>query len=754
LVGAYTAQEGCAPVGSAGYVVGNVTSHGGPVMHSVTNYAIFWLPSGYHFDTPTIDQSYPKASDANYEALVGQYFRDLSNTAYYSIAQQYTDISGAPGLVTSFGGSWIDTSSYPNSEGSRANPLQDSDIEAEVMKAMSANGWSAGNGNNGFFVFTGQNVFSCAGDSCSYKDYCAYHSAFQASGGQDVVYSNIPDPGNVDVGTCLATASTGSTVPNNGAFADSAINLVAHEGFESLTDPVFDGWYYQDHDHEIADECVWKFGSVASDGSNIALNGHRYLVQEIWNNKTGGCYVPQVASTLVVVPSYQVQGGSSGSAPPTFTYFSAGVLKNALLSATPQTFDVDLGSVWNVTGTLAGSTPTERWQLGQAAGGVISLGGTFAFIYYHQYLVPVSYTGGGGGSSPPVFEYSSLGKALNATLGPQPRSFWLDAGAGYSATNPLSGSTTTERWFATHGSGTVDSAAALELVYNHQYHLSVSGGFAVTVTPPSPTGDGFYDPGSSVIVSSARTWDATGLTRQALAFYSLDGGSNHDLVILANDSGDFSAPSVTFDGPHQLAFGSAAQYLVGFRFTDALGSRTIVPTTLQIATSQPNGTLDVQGSKAWLDAGSTFAIERLLWENADVKPLPQVTSVDAPRNFTVAAMVYDVTLRVSDYLQIPVSGASATIQLANGTSLIRTTGTDGTISVTSIPLGRFNATVSYLGFSQRTSADVGPQDKQIGVRLAVSVPDLGATAGGVAVAALIAYAVVRRRRNIWSSSMT
>jgi hypothetical protein len=1086
--GAYTTQEGCAPVGSAGYAVGNVTNHGGPVMHAATNYVIFWLPPGYHFDTPTIDQPYANASDVNYEELVGQFLRDLSNTAYYSIVQQYADLSGPTGPATSFGGSWVDTSPYPNSEGSKANPLQDSDIEGEVTKAMSANGWPAGNGNSGFFVFTGQNVFGCAGNSCSYKDYCAYHSAFQASDGQDVVYSDIPDPGNANTGTCLATIAAGSNAPNSGAFADSAVNLVAHEDFESVTDPVFNGWYYQDVDHEIGDECVWKFGSVAGDGANIALNGHRYLVQEMWSNNAGGCYIPQTASRLVVMPSYQVQGGGSGFTAPSFTYFSAGVLLSTPLSTAPQTLSVDSGSAWSVTGTLPGSTSAERWQIGQASGGVISSGGTLAFTYYHQYfvnfgfgvlgggsaysepsvtitqfgspasatatlttgqgawadaqsrygytdllpgsgpserwtarsaggtvassgsvnaqyyhqyLVPVSYTG--GGSSPPVFAYSSLGGALNATLEAQPRSLWLDAGSRFSATNPLAGSTATERWFSPSGSGTASSADALQLAYYQQYfvsvhggsapsdwfngstqatitqpgvysrnlgggfrvtgyvvdggalqavapttgevgialqmdgphvldfsvlpqyqvsldsgasaallsitsptvpgdaswydsgsrvtlvldgawgrgsssgsrlvsyamdggtpvglattkpvavmqslqissphsvtavvatqyrlstdggsvqsstppsipgdtgwydsgskvevlynyvwnetleartsafgvtidgvpgqfarsgagtfvesvvmdgahalevvtavqyQLSVSGGAQVTTAPTSPTGDEFYDSGSSVSVSSARIWDVAALSREALVSFNLDGGGN-ETVDATNGSGGFATPPIAFDRPHQVVFGSTTQYLIGLRFTDALGTTTIIPTSLQIRTSQPNYTFAVQGSSAWLDAGSTFVIKQLVWENADVKPLGLVDSVDAPQNFTVTARVYDTTLMVSDYLQIPISGASATISLANGTSITRTTGTDGTISMALIPLGRFNATVSYLGASQEVSADVALQTNQVDVRLPASLPDFGALAGGAALAALAGYAVVRRRR--------
>jgi hypothetical protein len=1083
-------QSGCGQVGAAAFMVGNLTSHGGSVMHSPTNYVIFWLPSGYHFDTPTIDQNYPNASDQNYEALVVQFLRDLSNTAYYSMVQQYTDRSGAPGFVTSFGGSWTDTSPYPNSEGTRANPLLDSDLQAEVTKAMNTNGWPAGNGS-AFFVLTGHDAFGCAGSSCSYSSYCAYHSAFSAANGENVIYADVPDPGNANAGSCLATASSSASAPNSGAFADSAVNLVSHEGFEAVTDPLFDGWYYQDTDHEIGDECVWRFGPVAGDGSNIALHGHKYLVQEMWNNKSGGCYIPPTVSTLPVVASYQVQGGGVGFTPPTFTYYSGGGRTNTTLSSTPQTLSVDSGSAWEVTTTLAGSTPTERWQTGQPSSGVLRSSGTFAFSYYHQflvnfgfgvvgggsgypapslttlqfgyqtsvpimsgagqaawadaqsrynytgllpasstderwmaqsasgtvgsaglvslqyyhqYLVQFSYSGGAASTSPPVLSYSYVGGAITAQLGQQPQGLWLDAGGGYSATDPLQGSTTTERWFAPKGGGTVSSPDAIQVAYYHQYlvsvrggsaqsgwfnsssqatlttqgifgrnlgagqrvtgyqvdgraiqvvaptvgrvdvvlqmngthtldfasvaqyqvsldsgasaalqsitpptvpgdtywydsgsmvslvlngvwgrdtssgsrlvsyatdggpfvplattspviawrsvvvssphsvsavavaqfrlsttggsiqsstvpsipgdagwydagtkvsisynyvwnetqgsrmnalgvnadgvdlllprsgggtfqepvvmdkahilnvaavvqyRLTISGGFAAAAAPQSPTGDLFYDSGTSASVSSAWAWDATALTREALTSYAVDGGNAQALSVPIVDSGSFSTPSIAFDRPHQVAFGSASQFLVGFRFTDALGSRTVVPTSLQIETSQPNATLDVHGSKAWLDAGSTFVVRQLLWEKVDVKPLNESVSVSAPQNVTIAARVYDATLKVYDYLRIPISGASARIQLANGTSLTKITGADGKISIGPVPLGRFNATVSYLGTSQAVTADVAPQHSQPEARLPASLPDIGASAVVAAVVALLTYAFMRRRR--------
>ena len=125
-------------------------------------------------------------------------------------------------------------------------------------------------------------------------------------------------------------------------------------------------------------------------------------------------------------------------------------------------------------------------------------------------------------------------------------------------------------------------------------------------------------------------------------------------------------------------------------------------------------------------------VKQLLWEKVDVKPLNEVVSVGAPQNVTIAARIYDTTLKVSDYLGIPISGASATIQLANGTSITKTTGADGTISMALVPLGRLNATVSYLGASQAINADVATQHGQAEAKLPASLPDFGATAGGVA----------------------
>ena len=151
-------------------------------MHSVTNYAIFWLPSGYHFDTPTLDQPYPNASDTNYESLVGQYFRDLSNTAYYSIVQQYTDSSGAPGTgdwLRGLLGRHVAVSQLGGKQGQPAPRLGHRGRGREGHERERLVGGQRQ--QRVLRIHRGKTSSAARGPAAPTRHYCAYHSAFQAS---------------------------------------------------------------------------------------------------------------------------------------------------------------------------------------------------------------------------------------------------------------------------------------------------------------------------------------------------------------------------------------------------------------------------------------------------------------------------------------------------------------------------------------------------------------------------------------------
>ena len=91
---------------------GNLTYHGGPVMHTNKTYAIFWVPAGY-------------SMTANYKATINQYFTDVAAASgatsnVYSVETQYYDTAPnpSPGNIqysSTFGGSVTDTGAFPTS---------------------------------------------------------------------------------------------------------------------------------------------------------------------------------------------------------------------------------------------------------------------------------------------------------------------------------------------------------------------------------------------------------------------------------------------------------------------------------------------------------------------------------------------------------------------------------------------------------------------------------------------------------------
>lgn len=150
---------------------------------------------------------------------------------------------------------------------------------------MKLNGWSE-SPTHEFFVITGFNVQECFlanhSDGCTFytghDDYCAYHTLTSGLIYAYISVSNfcVPLPGRS---------------PNGDAIADTTISIVSHEQFESVTDPLIDGWYTTlAKDGELADLCLDHYGPIRSDGSNVTLgNGHRYIVQEEWSRRAGRC---------------------------------------------------------------------------------------------------------------------------------------------------------------------------------------------------------------------------------------------------------------------------------------------------------------------------------------------------------------------------------------------------------------------------------------------------------------------------------
>ncbi len=258
----------------------NLLYHGGPVMHTNTVYAIYWVPSGY-------------TVSGRYESLINGFFQNVAaasgqtSNVYYSDTQ-YSDPSGSVQYSSGFGGSYVDTSALPLAgcvDPPATACVNDSQIQAEIQKDISKAGWTAGPSHE-FFLFTAKNIGSCtsvASYECAFTTYCAYHS-WIGSGSNVVLYANMPYADTVS-----QTCDSGQHP--NGDDADATINVTSHEHNETITDEQGNAWY-DSSGNENGDKCAWNFGSAqGASGAqyNQTINGAHYYLQQEWSNASGGC---------------------------------------------------------------------------------------------------------------------------------------------------------------------------------------------------------------------------------------------------------------------------------------------------------------------------------------------------------------------------------------------------------------------------------------------------------------------------------
>ena len=265
---------------------GNLSYHGGPVMHTNQTYAIYWGPNAGS-----------NTFSANYASTINGFLTNVgavsgATTNVYFSDTQYTDGSGPISYSSHFAGSVTDTSAYPTSGCSDTVAatnvcLSDAQIQAEVQRIATLNGWNPSADNQSmFFVFTAKNVGSCFDAShCAFSYYCAYHGDFTGTNGVHYIYANQPY-------TNTAPSSCGTGQAPNDADADSTINVTSHEHNEAITDPDGNAWFDR-KGAENGDKCAWNFGTALGGASgakyNQVINGAHYYLQQEWSNARSGC---------------------------------------------------------------------------------------------------------------------------------------------------------------------------------------------------------------------------------------------------------------------------------------------------------------------------------------------------------------------------------------------------------------------------------------------------------------------------------
>ena len=317
---------------------------------------------------------------------------------------------------------------------------------------------------------------------------------------------------------------------------------------------------------------------------------------------------PRYFHQYLVTANYTIIGtGSSGYGSPTFFYTSLGSSNSTTLTMSPVEYWVDATTQWNVSKALARNSTLQRWQTNQPTSGSITSAENITIAYYWQYFVTFQYSVVGGGENyiAPSLNYSQYGIALAGSQGLQA---WADVGSNCWYTNPLLGSTSTERWFASLPTLTVYSNT-VNATYYHQFSYSTSytivdGGQGYSSPIFSYTSFGASN--DTFLSTSAATYWLDYNTRWSTTSQLSGSGVMERWTTKQLVQGVASAPAST-------DFSYFNQYALTLNYEVTLGGSPSAPALNFTSFATFNSThLSTSPTVFWVDAGSSWAAIKLL----------------------------------------------------------------------------------------------------------------------------------------------
>jgi hypothetical protein len=330
---------------------GEVTYHGGPVVHSSDPFLVYWVPPG---------DSIPAAS----EAVLERYLTDASADSgeadnVFGVARQYYDRSGFADYRQTFDPSRqviVDPQPYPARDVTHcAAPvapdltcITDGQLQAELKRLVEATGLpTAGTpselsaGASVFFVILPSDVNICVDDGliCADSGMCAYHGDVSLRHTDTVLYAAIPVQASFSYEglgwpKICQTDGTPAVQEPNGDIADVLVGLLSHEYSETITDPISPtGWYSPDTGNEVGDNCQWagRFAPLSLSNPNAytpvlggdpsagtlfdqTIDGEHFYTQSEWSNGDGTCELKSSSGTIVpriTPPAGRIAAGTS-----------------------------------------------------------------------------------------------------------------------------------------------------------------------------------------------------------------------------------------------------------------------------------------------------------------------------------------------------------------------------------------------------------------------------------------------------------
>ena len=350
-------------------------------------------------------------------------------------------------------------------------------------------------------------IATCASGTCSSSSTTIYfqlRNLYQATPLAQTTWDELTDP--TVVGTLRGTES--STL--------GTIDLVSGGGAAS-------GQMWGDYNRAAVIGTATLGGAPANSRWN--RNGACSFTQTTGGNTDNCDYYKQWTNTWQATPNAQTtwdsgltHSGVTGTAlgvassticTPTLTGGGGAATCNGYTDHNTET----------TVGTISGAPANSRWQRSGAGAFTETSGGNTRTVnYYKQWTNDFLYSLTGGGSpTAPTLTYNALGSSATLTLTTTAQSVYIDHSNTATSTNPLTGSTSSERWVSTDASESITAGGAtVTFAYQRQYLLTNPNALSVTRTnngtSATITGNGFVDAATSISVRATYTvsWTMSG----------------------------------------------------------------------------------------------------------------------------------------------------------------------------------------------------------------------------------------------------
>jgi hypothetical protein len=238
----------------------DLTYFGGPVLTSATSYNVY-----VNCSLPLT----PAQCWGTGDISPGTFLRDLNESEYIRLVNEYIGVDAQGRFLL-----W----QMRTRATFTANTASLQDIYRILADAVSRTGASGYTAIYHVFLPQGTNVCIDAVNCYSPNNaatwtFCAFHGSVNFSDNRHVLFTVEPYQG---VNGCSLPGHT----PNG--LIDATASTLAHELFETITDPDLDGWSNLLFGFEISDLCL-------AFGRNRTINGHQYFLQAEYSNRLHTC---------------------------------------------------------------------------------------------------------------------------------------------------------------------------------------------------------------------------------------------------------------------------------------------------------------------------------------------------------------------------------------------------------------------------------------------------------------------------------